>query len=101
VVGPDQGQTAGGTTVTLDGSGFVPDQSTVMIRGRTIPASQVTVSPDRLSLTFTTSSRAAGDTTLTVTTPAGISNALDFRYLGGGRPVTGHSIPTTSASARQ
>jgi LPXTG-motif cell wall-anchored protein len=91
-VTPGQGPTAGGTTVTVTGSGFVPGQTTVTICGRTIPASEVTVAPDGLSLTFVTPSCAAGDTTVTVTTPAGTSNGLAFRYIGGGLPVTGDSI---------
>jgi LPXTG-motif cell wall-anchored protein len=93
-VTPAQGPTSGGTDVTVTGSGFVPGQTVVNICGRVIPASGVTVSPNGLSLTFTTPSCPAGDTTITVTTPAGTSNGLGFRYNGPGLPVTGTSTST-------
>ncbi|MER7893282.1 IPT/TIG domain-containing protein [Micromonospora sp. NPDC094482] len=91
---PGQGPAAGGTTVTVGGSGFVPGQTTVTICGRTIPASQVSVAADGRSLTFRTPACRAGDTTVTVTTPGGTSNSLTFRYVGQILPVTGNSIGT-------
>ncbi|RKR90482.1 IPT/TIG domain-containing protein [Micromonospora pisi] len=91
---PDQGPTAGGTTVTVDGSGFVPGETIVNICGRSIPATSVTVSPDGLSLTFVTPPCGAGNTTVTVTTTEGSSSGLTFRYVNGGLPVTGAPAST-------
>ncbi|MGW4461293.1 IPT/TIG domain-containing protein [Micromonospora sp. NPDC004704] len=91
---PDQGPTGGGTTVTVGGSGFVPGATIVNICGRSIPATAVTVSPDGLSLTFVTPPCAGGNTTVSVTTDAGSSNGLTFRYVAGGLPVTGASVGT-------
>ncbi|HEY2672161.1 MAG TPA: IPT/TIG domain-containing protein [Rugosimonospora sp.] len=89
---PNQGPTGGGTTVTVTGNGFVPGQTSVSICGRQIPAGSVTVDPSGLSLTFLTPPCQAGSTTVTVTTPAGTSNGLTFRYVGGSLPVTGTPI---------
>ncbi|RLP86833.1 LPXTG cell wall anchor domain-containing protein [Micromonospora sp. CV4] len=91
---PGQGPTAGGTTVTVGGSGFVPGQTTVSICGRTIPANEVTVAADGRSLSFRTPACRAGDTTVTVTTAGGVSNGLTFRYVGQILPVTGDSLGT-------
>ncbi|MFK3983707.1 IPT/TIG domain-containing protein [Micromonospora sp. NPDC050397] len=88
-VDPDRGPTSGGTTVRVDGSGFVPGQTTVTSCGRVIVAGSVTVAPDGLSLTFTTPPCAAGSSAITVTTPAGTSASAAFRYVAGGLPVTG------------
>ncbi|MFK3979983.1 IPT/TIG domain-containing protein [Micromonospora sp. NPDC050397] len=96
---PDQGPTTGGTTVTVDGSGFVPGGTIVNICGRSLPASSVTVSPDGLSLTFVTPPCGSGNTTVTVTTAAGSSNGLPFRYIPSGLPVTGASAGTLVAIA--
>ncbi|MFC6018447.1 IPT/TIG domain-containing protein [Plantactinospora solaniradicis] len=93
-IDPDRGPAGGGTTVTVNGSGFVPGGTTVNICGRSIAASSVTVSPDGLSLTFVTPPCAAGDTTVTVTTSEGTSNGVTFRYLASGLPVTG--APTST-----
>ncbi|WP_422772188.1 beta strand repeat-containing protein [Plantactinospora sp. WMMC1484] len=91
-VDPGQGPTSGGTDVTIGGSGFVPGQTTVTICGRTIPASQVAVAADGLSLTFRTPPCPSGDTTITVATPGGVSNTVAFRYVGRSLPVTGSSL---------
>lgn len=89
---PGQGPVGGGTTVTITGSGFVPGQTTVSICDRQIPAGNVTVDPSGLSLTFVTPPCQAGSATVTVTTPAGTSNGLTFRYVGGSLPVTGTPV---------
>ncbi|WP_147458858.1 IPT/TIG domain-containing protein [Micromonospora sp. BL4] len=91
---PGQGRTAGGTTVTVGGSGFAPGQTTVSICGRTIPTNEVTVAADGRSLSFRTPACRAGDTTVTVTTAGGVSNGLTFRYVGQILPVTGDSLGT-------
>ncbi len=79
---PDSGPTAGGTVVTVDGTGFTPGQTTVTIGGITIPASAVDVAADGTSLTFTTPAHAAGTVDVIVTTPHGASGALSFSYVG-------------------
>ncbi|TDC38779.1 LPXTG cell wall anchor domain-containing protein [Micromonospora sp. 15K316] len=93
-INPGQGPTAGGTTVTVGGSGFVPGQTTVTICGRTIPADEVSVAADGRSLTFRTPACRAGDTTVVVTTPGGSSSPVTFRYVGQILPVTGNAIGT-------
>ncbi|CAN5568645.1 hypothetical protein BH10ACT1_BH10ACT1_25350 [soil metagenome] len=78
---PDQGPVAGGTGVTITGSGFVAGQTSVTIGGNTVPAANVTVNSDT-SLTFTTPAHTAGPVDVTVTTPGGTSTpALDFTYI--------------------
>lgn len=89
---PGRGSTAGGTTVTIHGTGFIPGQTTVTICGETIPADKVTVAADGRSLSFRTPACRAGDTTVTVTTPGGSSNPLTFRYVSQILPVTGNSL---------
>ncbi|GAB3984884.1 IPT/TIG domain-containing protein [Plantactinospora veratri] len=98
-IDPDQGPTGGGTTVTVNGSGFVPGGTTVNICGQSIAAASVTVSPDGLSLTFVTPPCATGNSTVTVTTDEGTSNGLTFRYLANGLPVTGAPTSTLFAIA--
>ncbi|MBE1486521.1 IPT/TIG domain-containing protein [Plantactinospora soyae] len=93
-VDPSRGARTGGTTVTIDGGGFVPGQTTVTICGQTIPASRITVNQDGTSLTFRTPPCPAGDTTISVSTPNGVSNAVTFRYVGQNLPVTGSSTIT-------
>ncbi|RKR92883.1 IPT/TIG domain-containing protein [Micromonospora pisi] len=98
-IDPEQGSASGGTTVTVTGSGFVPGHTIVTICARTIVASAVTVSPNNLSLTFVTPACTSGDTTVTVTTPAGTSDGVTFRYVYGGLPVTGTEVGTLLAIA--
>ncbi|WP_147434650.1 IPT/TIG domain-containing protein [Micromonospora musae] len=88
---PNQGGTAGGTVVTVRGSGFVPGGTTVGLCGRTIAAAEVTVAADGRSLTFRTPPCAAGDAAVRVTTPGGTSNEAAFHYRAN-LPVTGASL---------
>ncbi|MFI6265859.1 IPT/TIG domain-containing protein [Micromonospora sp. NPDC051006] len=88
---PDQGSTAGGTVVTVRGSGFVRGQTTVGICGRTIAGGEVTVAADAGSLTFRTPPCAAGRAGFRVTTPGGTSNEVAFHYQAN-LPVTGASL---------
>ncbi|GAA4187331.1 hypothetical protein GCM10022288_12170 [Gryllotalpicola kribbensis] len=85
---PDSGPVAGGTEVTITGTGFVPGETSVTIGGTTVPASDVTVSSDGTSLTFTTPAGAAGAADVTVTTPGGTADAPQFTYV---------PVPTASA----
>ncbi|MDG4828697.1 IPT/TIG domain-containing protein [Solwaraspora sp. WMMD1047] len=91
-IDPDQGPTAGGTTVVVIGSGFVPGQTAVIICGRTIPADEVTVGDGGAVLTFRTPACQAGETAVSVATPGGVSNDVDFRFVGGSLPVTGTDL---------
>lgn len=88
---PDNGSTAGGTVVTVRGSGFVPGQTTLGICGRTIAASEVTVAANGRSLTFRTPPCAAGQAEIRVTTPGGTSKEVAFHYEAI-LPVTGASL---------
>jgi hypothetical protein len=80
-ISPDEGPATGGTTVTVNGSGFVPGATSVTICGRTISGDAVNVASDGTSLTFATPACAVGTTPLTVTTAGGETAALEFRYL--------------------
>ncbi|MBF9134372.1 IPT/TIG domain-containing protein [Plantactinospora sp. S1510] len=90
-VDPPRGASTGGTTVTIGGGGFVPGQTTVTICGQTIPASRTSVNQEGTSLSFRTPPCPAGDTTVSVSTLNGVSNAVFFRYVGQNLPVTGSS----------
>ena len=76
---PRSGPTAGGTTVTVSGDGFVPGATTVTIGGITIPADQVTVNGPT-SLTFHTPAHQAGPVDVSVTTPGGTSRPQQYTY---------------------
>ena len=102
---PAQGPAGGGTPVTVTGTGFV-DGSTVSVDG-SLPITPDAIADDGTELTFTTPAHVAGTVPVTVTTPGGTSEPLDFEYLpapptapvlltidpaqgpaGGGTPVT-------------
>ncbi|WFE25863.1 IPT/TIG domain-containing protein [Solwaraspora sp. WMMD791] len=87
-VNPGEGSAVGGTTATVSGANFVPGQTRVTICGRSIGPDSVTVGGASNVLTFPTPACDAGTTTITVSTPAGSSNAMEFRYVGEGPPVT-------------
>ncbi|WP_248704796.1 choice-of-anchor G family protein [Curtobacterium sp. MWU13-2055] len=75
---PDNGPAAGGTVVTVTGTGFT-DDSTVSVDGSD-PITPDSVSADGTTLTFTTPAHAAGDVEVTVTTPGGTSDPLVYTY---------------------
>jgi hypothetical protein len=77
---PAAGPTAGGTTVTVTGTGFIPGATTVTVDGIVVRAAAVTVTSPT-TLTFTTPAHSAGTAGVTVTTAAGTSAALPFSYL--------------------
>ena len=85
---PDSGPTTGGTEVTVTGTGFVPGETTVTIGGNTIPADEVDVDDDGTSLTFLTPPHVPGTVDVTVTTPGGTTEPLDFTYF---------AVPTATA----
>jgi hypothetical protein len=69
-VTPSSGSTAGGTTVTLTGTGFVTGATTVTFGG-TLGTAVTVTSPTQLKVT--TPSHKAGPVTVLVTTPGGTS----------------------------
>ncbi|MBA8989458.1 LPXTG-motif cell wall-anchored protein [Curtobacterium pusillum] len=75
---PDNGPAAGGTMVTVTGTGFT-DDSTVSVDGSD-PITPDSVAADGTSLTFTTPAHAAGAVTVTVTTAGGTSDPLTYTY---------------------
>ncbi|WP_326550480.1 IPT/TIG domain-containing protein [Micromonospora sp. NBC_01813] len=85
-VNPGEGSTAGGTTMTVSGANFIPEQTRVTICGQLVGPSLVTVSGAFNVLTFPTPECDAGTTTISVTTAAGTSNEVTFRYVGDGPP---------------
>ena len=76
-IAPSSGTVAGGTTVILTGSGFI---NATAVRFDATAATSFTVnSPSQI--TAVTPAHAAGAAAVTVTTPGGTSNALDYFYL--------------------
>lgn len=75
-VSPTSGPAAGGTAVTLSGSGFAGASSvkfgTVSVPFTLVSSSQIT----------TTSPAGSGSVAVTVTTPSGTSNGVTFTYVG-------------------
>ncbi|MFT3809610.1 MAG: IPT/TIG domain-containing protein [Micropepsaceae bacterium] len=72
---PAVGPVAGGTAVTITGTGFVPGDASVTIGGNVIPAASVTVN-SATSLTFVTPPGASGAVNVSVTTSGGTSGTV-------------------------
>ena len=84
-VTPSAGPTAGGTMVTLTGSGFVSGATTVTFGGTVIPAGSVTfVSTTKIKVT--SPSHAAGTVTVKATTAGGTSASGEHFAYGPPRP---------------
>jgi hypothetical protein len=101
-VNPGEGSVAGGTTTTVSGDNFIPEQTRVALCDQVVAPSLVTVGGAFNVLTFPTPACAAGTTTLSVTTPAGNSNEVTFRYVGDALPTTDPPVadpPARGASA--
>ncbi len=79
---PTGGPVAGGTQVTVTGTGFIPGDTSVTIGGAVIPAGSVTVNSST-SLTFSTPAHAEGNVAVTVTTSGGATSNVDggFSYV--------------------
>ncbi|KRC60611.1 hypothetical protein ASE14_06360 [Agromyces sp. Root81] len=73
---PDEGPVAGGTPVTITGTGL-GGATSLTIDGVPVPFTQVSDT----EITFTTPAHAAGTVDVVVTTPGGASNALPFTYV--------------------
>jgi hypothetical protein len=81
-VSPASGPTAGGTTVTITGTGFTG--ATAVLFGNGAPATGFTVSPDGTTITVNSPAHAAGAVNIKVTTPSGASatvTADQYKYL--------------------
>ena len=95
---PESGPTAGGTEVTVTGTGFVPGRTTVRIGDERVPASAVEVADDGRSLTFSTPAGPAGTLGVIVTTPYGSTEPLEFRFVAGARSKLAATGPTSLSS---
>ncbi|KQZ08882.1 hypothetical protein ASD23_11075 [Agromyces sp. Root1464] len=73
---PDSGPVAGGTIVSITGTGLA-DATGVTIDGGSVTFTQVSDT----EITFTTPAHAVGPVDVVVTTPGGVSGALPFTYV--------------------
>ncbi|MGW9178792.1 IPT/TIG domain-containing protein [Agromyces sp. NPDC055658] len=73
---PDEGPTAGGTLVTIDGTAL-GGATAVTVDGVSVPFTQVS----ETQITFSTPPHAEGPVGVTVTTAAGVSAPLTFTYV--------------------
>ena len=73
LLGPTAGPVSGGTAVTVTGTQFVAGNTSVTVDGIVVPAGFVTVN-SATSLTFITPAHAAGNVSVSVSTPGGTSS---------------------------
>lgn len=80
-ISPSSGSAAGGTSVTITGTGFVDGATSVTIGGNVVDADDITVNSPT-SLTFSTPAHGAGATVVTVTSPEKTTTAISggFTY---------------------
>jgi hypothetical protein len=90
---PSGGPTAGGTTITISGTGFMEGSTSVSFAGTT--ASGVTV-VSSTQLTAVLPPGATGTVPIKVMTPGGTSNAGNFTYIP--RPTVGSVGPSSGPS---
>ena len=97
---PGIGPTAGGSLVTIGGTGFVAGQTSVTIDGTVIPAANVTVQNARV-LTFNTPPHAAGTVSVTVTAPGGTTPPIPggFLYQAPPNPVVTAVSPSSGSTS--
>ena len=94
-VGPVAGTTAGGTTVTLSGSGF---RTGIVVGFDGTPGNVVSVSPGGTQLTVLTPPHAAGPVSVSVSTPGGADVLSDaFTYVAA--PTLTDVTPSAGAVA--
>ncbi|MGK5741320.1 IPT/TIG domain-containing protein [Micromonospora sp. URMC 103] len=88
-ISPGSGPRSGGQPVTITGTGFVPNATTVTFDG--VAATDVVVAADGTSLTAVTPPGTVGPAAVVVTTPGGSTPALTYTYQadGAGVEVTG------------
>lgn len=77
-IDPDHGPEAGGTVVTITGTGFTPDATVSVGGGAAI--TPTSVAPDGTSLTYVAPAHAPGPVDVTVTTPDGTTDPLTYTY---------------------
>lgn len=81
---PNEGSSLGGNQVTLSGLGFFPSSSVVVHWGGTDLTSVDFVSQDAGQITLLTPPHSPGLIAVTVETPNGVSNSVDFTYSDSG-----------------
>lgn len=89
---PASGPTAGGTSVTVHGTGLVPGATVVYVCGVTIPADRVRVNPAGTTAAFVTPACAAGTVGVVLGASGGRTSPLPFTYLGPALAVTGANV---------
>lgn len=102
VISPDAGSQAGGQTVTITGTGFVPGATTVSFNET--PAADVTVSADGRSLTAVTRPASIGPVMVVVTSAGRSTRPLIYVYLADGSEAAAATVsppsgPTTGGTA--
>ncbi|GGN46730.1 hypothetical protein GCM10012285_31660 [Streptomyces kronopolitis] len=90
-ISPNQGSTAGGTTVTITGTNLA-NASSVHFGSKT-----ATITANTPTSVTVTSPSGTGTVPVTVTTPAGTSNPLSFFYIGA--PFKSSLSPITGVTA--
>lgn len=95
-VTPDTATVAGGTAVTIAGSGFVPG---VVVSFGSVPATSVSVNSTGTSLQVTSPAGTAGSVDITVTSPAGTSVASINDLFAYGAPVVNSIAPDAGVLA--
>jgi hypothetical protein len=93
-VSPDTATLAGGTAVTVTGSGFVPG---VVVSFGSVPGTEVSINATGTSLQVTSPAGAAGSVDLTVTDPAGTSVTSINDLFAYGAPVVNSVAPDAGA----
>ena len=81
-IDPDTGPTTGGQTVTVDGSGFVPGTTEIIVDATVVPAAEVTVTSSE-ELTFVTPVHDEGPVEIASSnqTPLPDSDTADYLYV--------------------
>ncbi|MFM8311728.1 MAG: IPT/TIG domain-containing protein, partial [Ilumatobacteraceae bacterium] len=92
-IAPTSGTTAGGTTVTITGTGFVAGAS---VSFGTLPATNVTVVSNTSITAVSPASSTAGPVSVSVTTSGGTSNGATFTYTAPTPTVTALTPATGS-----
>ena len=95
-VTPDTATVAGGTAVTIAGSGFVPG---VVVSFGSVPGTDVSLNATGTSLQVTSPAGTAGSVDLTVTSPAGTSVASIYDLFAYGAPVVNSIAPDAGVLA--
>ncbi|AVT28376.1 hypothetical protein C6361_01420 [Plantactinospora sp. BC1] len=83
---PSSGPQSGGQYVTVTGSNFIYQQTSVTVDG--VPVEAVDVGPDESSLTFVTPAHPIGTASVVVTTPGGSTPPVTYSYLPDGSDAT-------------